>query len=150
MPLTEMKTVEELLTWELHRQYRATAKHMGLRGAIAHDHGPIDCGNIKMSYFRKRAKEIIRRSTMSHPENLGEAEQRLNAMILLKRSIVEAPKFIVCQLCAAEYDTWGGITTTQGYFCYSCVKRIHVIADQTVALRERPKADILSDIDATT
>lgn len=144
-----MKTVAELLTWELHRQYRATAKHMGLKGAVAHDHGPIDCGNIKMSYFRKRANEIIKRSTMKNPETLGEAEIRLNAMILLKRSIVEAPNFIVCQLCADEYTYSGGITTTEGYFCYSCVKRIHLVAYQTDALRHLPKEQILNDIDET-
>lgn len=144
------KTVEELLTWELHRQYRAAAKHMGLKGAVAHDHGPIDCGNIKMSYFRKRAQEIIKRSTMPHPETLGQTEARLNAMILLKRSMLEAPNFIVCQLCAAQFTSLGGITTTQGYFCYLCVKRIHIISDETAALRARPVADILSDIDLTT
>lgn len=102
-----------------------------------------------MAYFRKRAAEIIKRSTMLHPETLGATEIRLNAMILLKRSILEAPDFIVCQMCTEPFDKLGGITTTQGYFCYSCVQRIHHISDQTAALRHQPKEQILSDIDST-
>jgi DNA-directed RNA polymerase subunit RPC12/RpoP len=55
-----------------------------------------------------------------------------------------------CELCGFKFNCLGGITTTEGYFCYDCVKRIHKIADQTAALRSRGKADILADIDSTT
>lgn len=143
----ERQSVVIQIAWELHRQYRATAKHMGLKGAIAHDHGPIDCGSHKMSYFIKRATLMVKR-VKGMPTTWGEAEARLSAYILLIRMRIY-PLMIVCSLCTREFDKLGGITTTEGYFCYVCVKRLHKIADETAALRERPKADILQDIDQT-
>lgn len=148
-PPIKAETVLEILARELHRNYRAAAKAMGVIGSQAHDHGVRDCGARQFHYFEKRAALILKRSTMPHPENVGQAEERLSAMILFKRMIVEAPNFIVCRYCTAPFDRLGGITTTEGYFCYDCVKILHKISDQTAALRERPKQAILSDIDQT-
>lgn len=52
-----------------------------------------------------------------------------------------------CELCGLKYNCLGGITTTEGYFCYDCVQRIHKIADQTKALRTNP--DWMIEIDMT-
>jgi hypothetical protein len=80
--------VTELLARELHRQYRAAAKAMGVKGPEAHDHGPRDCGGMKWTYFRKRARLLIERAKCADPATLGQAEQAKDAMILVRRSIV--------------------------------------------------------------
>jgi hypothetical protein len=84
----ESKNVSELLAQELHRQYRATAKAMGVKGPEAHDHGVRDCGTIKFNYFIKRANLIIKRASCNNPKTLGQAEENLNALILARRVTV--------------------------------------------------------------
>lgn len=80
--------VADQLARELHRQYRAAAKAMGVKGAEAHDHGVRDCGQKKFNYFRKRAKILIKRANCTTPETWGQAEENLNALVLIRRSIV--------------------------------------------------------------
>lgn len=150
-PPIKAETILDVLARELHRQYRAAAKAMGVKGAEAHDHGVRDCGAQKFHYFEKRAALMIKRAGCRTPETLGEAESSLQAMVFIRRSIVEGESIhdIACQMCRVPFHILGGITTSQGYICYGCVKKIHIISDNTTALRERPKADILSDIDQT-
>ncbi len=150
-PHRETNEITELLARELHRQYRAAAKAMGSKGPQAHDHGVRDCGQQKFKYFVKRARLLIVRASCRTPETLGQAEEALQAMILIRRCIVDGEpiKSKECLLCHNDFDTLGGITTTEGYACYGCVARIQKISDQAAALRERPQQDILSDIDGT-
>lgn len=84
----EVTDIQDALARELHRQYRAAAKAMGIKGPEAHDHGVRDCGAKKFKYFRKRAALLLKRSASLNPKTLGQAEENLNAMILIRRSDV--------------------------------------------------------------
>jgi hypothetical protein len=55
----------------------------------------------------------------------------------------------VCQTCEAPNLPFTGIQTSLGFVCYNCVRWIHAVADQTAALRDQRKENILSEIDET-
>lgn len=74
----------EILAAELHRQYRAAEK--ALNPYHIHDHGWQACG--KKKYFLQRAAMIIKRAKCTDPQTLGEAEQSLAALVLLRRLMV--------------------------------------------------------------
>jgi hypothetical protein len=78
----------ELVAKQLHENFRAACKAMGVKGAIAHDHGYCDCGSKKKQYFLKRARILMMRAGTLKPETLGEAEQALQANVFLRRAIV--------------------------------------------------------------
>lgn len=84
----EAANVEDQLARELHRQYRAAAKAMGVKGPKGHDHGVRDCGAKKFKYFQKRAALLVKRATCITPDTWGQAEENLNALILIRRTIV--------------------------------------------------------------
>ena len=82
-PAIKPSTMQELLARELHRQYRAAAKAMGVRGPQAHDHGVRDCGQVKFKYFYKRAALMLTRAKGHKQFNtLGDALDACNAVIL--------------------------------------------------------------------
>jgi hypothetical protein len=87
-PPIEPNSVTETLARELHRQYRAAAKAMGVNGPAAHDHGPRDCGGKSFKYFWKRARLILKRASCNSPETLGQAEENLSSMVLARRLAV--------------------------------------------------------------
>jgi len=90
-------SVVERLAVELHRQYRAAEKALNtadnaLYGhttpvTLRHDHGWAGCHRQK--YFLKRAAQVIRHSGIESPATLDEAEQALDATVLLRRLQVE-------------------------------------------------------------
>lgn len=77
----------ELLAKQLHENHRAICKSLKIKGPEAHDHGFIDCGNIKKEVFRKRARVIWNRSLQHHAETLSEAESNFQAVVFLHRSL---------------------------------------------------------------
>jgi hypothetical protein len=90
------------LAAELHRNYRAAEKALNgpdktdrdpsLKDGVTlrHDHGWESCH--KQKYFRRRAQTLITRATCLNPQTLGEAEQALDSMVLIRRLIVnDAP-----------------------------------------------------------
>jgi hypothetical protein len=70
-----------LVAKQLHEDFRAACKSMGITGPNAHDHGFNDCGARKSIYFVKRARLLCKRSHCTKPETLGEAEQTLQAKV---------------------------------------------------------------------
>ena len=78
----------ELFAKQLHENYRATAKAMGITGPEGHDHGWVDCGTNRKKYFIKRAKLLIARSQIIDPKTLGEAESALQALCFVRRASV--------------------------------------------------------------
>jgi hypothetical protein len=50
------------------------------------------------------------------------------------------PRRASCTICRLPQNEQkdNGISTTLGFFCYGCVKWIHLIADETRALRDNP------------
>ncbi len=90
-------TTAELLARELHRQYRAAFKalHTGRNksGSIGapknciaeHDHGWDACG--KQTYFLRRANLMVKRASDRAPSTLGQAEQCLDAALLILHSL---------------------------------------------------------------
>jgi hypothetical protein len=48
-----------------------------------------------------------------------------------------------CSVCKTPKTDWGGIDLNElGWFCYRCVKWVHRVADQTVALHDNPAAKL--------
>lgn len=87
--MPEKIDVVELLAKQLHENFRAACKAMGIKHAPeTHDHGYGDCGNKKKEYFRKRARLMLKRSMCFNPLNLGEAEQGFQARIFIRRAAV--------------------------------------------------------------
>lgn len=78
----------ELVAKQLHENFRAACKAMGVKGKIAHDHGYCDCGGKKKQYFLNRARILMMRAGTTEPKTLGEAEQALQANVFLRRAIV--------------------------------------------------------------
>jgi len=82
-----------LLAKELHREYRAAEKALrttdvlGRRPYYQHDHGWDGCHRQK--YFTERAALVIKRAACHDPQTLCEAEQALDATILIRRLMVE-------------------------------------------------------------
>ena len=79
----------ELFAKQLHENYRAACKAMGVTGPEAHDHGYNDCGGLKQKYFIKRAKLLIASSKITNPQTLGEAEAAMQALCFVRRSAVK-------------------------------------------------------------
>lgn len=93
-PPAGAERVKLLLAKELHREYRAAEKALtapepqpGHVLKLRHDHGWDGCH--RQSYFIKRAELVIKRAACRAPETLGEAEQALDATILIRRLMVE-------------------------------------------------------------
>lgn len=78
----------EMIAKQLHENYRAACKAMGVTGPQAHDHGYVDCGTKKKQYFIKRAKILCMRMGTTNPTTLGEAEQALQALCFIRRATV--------------------------------------------------------------
>ena len=95
-------TVVERLAVELHRQYRAAEKALNgpdrtdtvpaLKDGVMlrHDHSWEGCH--KQKYFLQRARTVVRRSLIENPATLGEAEQALDATVLMRRLNVEGQR----------------------------------------------------------
>ena len=79
-------TVTERLAIELHRQYRAAEKSFRYGSDVQHDHGWAHCQSRR--YFQRRALLIIKRAKCTNPSTLGEAEQNLASLVLLRRLVV--------------------------------------------------------------
>lgn len=96
---SEQERAAYLLAVELHREYRAAEKAMNgpnktdtvpsLKDGVTlrHDHGWDGCH--KQAYFVRRAALVIKRASVRNPATLGEAEQALDATILIRRLMVE-------------------------------------------------------------
>ena len=96
--MSASSAVVNRLAAELHRNYRAAEKALNgpdktdrdpsLKDGVTlrHDHGWESCH--KQKYFQRRAQTLIMRATCSDPQTLGEAEQALDALILIRRLIV--------------------------------------------------------------
>ena len=100
--MSASSAVVNRLAAELHRNYRAAEKALNgpdktdrdpsLKDGVTlrHDHGWESCH--KQKYFRRRAQTLITRATCLNPQTLGEAEQVLDSMVLIRRLIVnDAP-----------------------------------------------------------
>lgn len=95
--------VVNCLAAELHRNYRAAEKALNgpdktdrnpsLKDGVTlrHDHGWESCH--KQKYFQRRAQTLITRATCSDPQTLGEAEQALASLIMLRRLTVSSDRF---------------------------------------------------------
>lgn len=98
----KITALTERLAIELHRQYRAAEKALNgktpddkypaLKDGVTlrHDHGWEGCH--RQVYFIRRALLIIKRAECKDPETLGEAEQALDATVLLRRLAVTESK----------------------------------------------------------
>lgn len=80
----EHPLVIKLLAKQLHENYRAACKAMGVKGPEGHDHGYNDCGGRKQEYFIKRAYLMVKRAGQESV-TLGDAEQTLQASVFLHR-----------------------------------------------------------------
>ncbi len=92
-------TTAELLARELHRQYRAAEKALNKAAKtlwragvqlpntnkLLHDHGWDACG--KQTYFLRRANLMVKRASDRTPATLGQAEQCLDAALLILHSL---------------------------------------------------------------